>query len=67
MIKSDDEEIITNIIKEFKNHKKLDHKNIVKVFELYIDKTICTIYTIMEIVECKEMFDVISKLSIFLI
>lgn len=46
-------------------HKQLNHENIVKVYELYIDSYSRKIYSIMEFVQCKEMFEVISDLGHF--
>ena len=50
-------------MKEFKNHHKLSHKNIIKVYELYIDVFTRKIYTIMELTEGKEMFEVIINMG----
>jgi len=44
------------IIKEFKNHRRLHHKNIISVYEIYIDYFTKKIYTVMELAECREMF-----------
>ncbi|KAL4500362.1 hypothetical protein ABPG72_003313 [Tetrahymena utriculariae] len=64
MVKTkDEEEVVLNVIREFKNLRELHHPNIVKVYELYVDETKGRIYTIMELVEAKEMFDVISNLG----
>ena len=41
----------------------LKHENIVAVYELYVDQQKKRIYTIMELVEAKEMFDVLAKLG----
>lgn len=43
--------------------KKLDHKNIVKMYEMYIDKTNGIIYTVMEYIKEKEMFEIIRSLG----
>ena len=50
-------------MKEFKNHKNLNHKNIIKVYELYIDYVTKRIYTVMELAECNEMFETIQDLG----
>lgn len=60
-----DDEIKTLVVREFMNHRKLKHKNIVAVHELYIDTMRNKIYTIMELVRCREMFDVIQELGSF--
>ncbi|EGR32644.1 protein kinase domain protein, partial [Ichthyophthirius multifiliis] len=49
------------IKKEFLNLKKLDHQNIVKMYELYIDKTNGCIYTVMELIKGQEIFETIRK------
>lgn len=51
------------IVREFKNHRKLEHKNIIRVFEIYIDYFTKKIYTIMELGECQEMFEVLQDLG----
>jgi len=60
-----DDEIKTLVLKEFKNHRRLQHKNVVRVYELYIDTFKNKIYTVMELVRCREMFDVIQELGSF--
>ncbi len=59
LVKSGDEETIANIILEFKKIHKLNHPNVVKVYELYIDETKGYIYSIMEYIKASEMFCVI--------
>jgi serine/threonine protein kinase len=54
-------ELLKMIVREFDKMKRLDHKNIVKVFELYIDTLKFKAYVIMELVEGKEMLEVIEK------
>lgn len=51
------------MVKEFKNHRKLDHKNIIKVHELYIDYINKRVYIVMELVECKELFEVVKDMG----
>jgi len=59
----DDLEVLTLIVKEFQNQRKLKHKNIIKVYDLYIDYFKKKIYTVMELAECREMFDVLKDLG----
>lgn len=40
---------------------KLDHPNIVKVYELYINEKEGHIYSIMELINSSEMFEVIKR------
>ncbi|KAL4508229.1 hypothetical protein ABPG72_021602 [Tetrahymena utriculariae] len=63
MVKLKDEETVLQVIREFKNIKKLNHPNIVRVYELYVDEIKKRIFTIMELVEACEMFEVIRKLG----
>jgi hypothetical protein len=51
------------MVKEFNNHRKLDHKNIIRVYEMYIDYFTKKIYTIMELAECQEMFEVLQEMG----
>ncbi|KAL4508228.1 hypothetical protein ABPG72_021601 [Tetrahymena utriculariae] len=62
-VKLKDEETVMQVIREFKNIKKLNHPNIVKMYELFVDEVKRRIYTIMELVEAREMFQVIRKLG----
>ena len=41
--------------------RKIDHPNVVKVYELYIDTTKNKIYTIMEYVKAQELFFAIKN------
>jgi len=60
---NNDTELLVLIVNEFKNHHKLSHKNIIKVYELYIDYVTKKIFTIMELADCREMFEVIQNLG----
>jgi len=46
---------------EFENLKRLNHENIVRVHELYIDVVKGKIYTVMELVNCGEIFETIKN------
>ncbi len=48
---------------EFKNQRKLNQKNIIKVYDLYVDYYKKKIYTVMELAECREMFEVLKNLG----
>lgn len=48
---------------EFIHLRELSHENIVKVYEIYIDKQKGRIYTVMELIKGKEMFEVINQLG----
>eukprot|EP00331_Platyophrya_macrostoma_P031731 CAMPEP_0176458890 /NCGR_PEP_ID=MMETSP0127-20121128/32895_1 /TAXON_ID=938130 /ORGANISM="Platyophrya macrostoma, Strain WH" /LENGTH=400 /DNA_ID=CAMNT_0017849611 /DNA_START=236 /DNA_END=1435 /DNA_ORIENTATION=- len=58
-----DDELELLLKKEFIFRRELDHVNVVKVYEMYIDPLKGKIYTIMEIVKGKEMFDVIETIG----
>lgn len=51
------------MLKEFENLKELDHPNIVRVFEVYIDQLKGKVYSIMELINGKEMFEVIHDMG----
>ncbi len=55
-----DLELLTLIIQEFQNLRKLHHKNVIKVYELYVDYYKNKIYTIMELLECGEIAEVLQ-------
>ncbi|CAK74290.1 unnamed protein product (macronuclear) [Paramecium tetraurelia] len=68
IVQTQDDEIIRNMIIEFKSLQKLNHDNIVKVHRLYIDfnngfQSESKAYAIMELVKGQEMFEVINKLG----
>jgi serine/threonine protein kinase len=42
--------------------KHLDHKNIVKVYEVYIDQVSARVYMVMELIKGGELVDMIHKL-----
>lgn len=59
IVRTRDEEISSQLIEEFRNISKLQHKNIVQVFELYIDVHRAKIYSIQELISGGEMFQYI--------
>ena len=74
IVKTSDDETIFNVKKkkrntyffikikyEFENLKRLNHENIVRVQELYIDVLKGKIYTVMELVNGGEMFETIKN------
>jgi len=58
-----DTEILLLHVKEFKNHRKLNHKNIIKVYKLFIDYFTKKAYIVMELAECGEMLETITDLG----
>lgn len=60
IVKTRDVEIIRSVIKEFKHLQMLDHKNIVKLIELYIDFRTNKIHLVMELVQFREMLDILK-------
>ncbi|EAR90042.2 Serine/Threonine kinase domain protein (macronuclear) [Tetrahymena thermophila SB210] len=62
-VRTRDEETIENIKQEFLHLKQLNHPNIVKVYELYIDNLSGKIHSVMELINGKEMFEVIHELG----
>lgn len=63
IVNTRDDEIISQLINEFKNLSKLNHPNIVKVYELYIDYDHGKVYSLQELIRGKEMFAHISSLG----
>ena len=43
--------------------KRLDHKNIVKVYKVYIDYINANVYTVMELIKGKELVDILHKME----
>eukprot|EP01017_Pseudomicrothorax_dubius_P014052 TRINITY_DN1645_c0_g2_i3.p1 TRINITY_DN1645_c0_g2~~TRINITY_DN1645_c0_g2_i3.p1 ORF type:complete len:476 (+),score=63.62 TRINITY_DN1645_c0_g2_i3:251-1678(+) len=58
-----DLEIILALKKEFINLKRLDHENIVKVYELYYNTHTHVMNLVMELADGKELFEMISELG----
>ncbi|CAD8174500.1 unnamed protein product [Paramecium octaurelia] len=68
IVQTQDDEIIRNMILEFKSMFKLQHENIVKVHKLYVDfnngfQSESKAYVVMELIKGKEMFEVINELG----
>ncbi|CAK76827.1 unnamed protein product (macronuclear) [Paramecium tetraurelia] len=68
IVQTQDDEIIRNMILEFKSMFKLQHENIVKVHKLYIDfndgfQSESKAHVVMELIKGKEMFEVINELG----
>ncbi|KAM3146386.1 hypothetical protein pb186bvf_001355 [Paramecium bursaria] len=66
IVKTDDEEIVKNMILEFKNLRKLSHPNIVQMEQLFVQwnegfQATGTVCVIMEKVNGREMFEVIQQ------
>lgn len=63
IIKSRDDELVSNVKKEFEKLKELQHGNIISVHELIIDKMLGAIYLVMELFKGKEMFELLSDIG----
>ncbi|CAD8099180.1 unnamed protein product [Paramecium sonneborni] len=68
IVQTQDDEIIRNMIIEFKRLIKLSHENIVKVHKLYVDfdnsfQSESKAYVVMELIEGQEMFEVLNSLG----
>lgn len=61
MLKKEKYLLFIKIKYEFENLKRLNHENIVRVQELYIDVLKGKIYTVMELVNGGEMFETIKN------
>jgi len=65
IIKSRDEELVSNVLKEFEKLRTLEHTNIVSVHELIIDRLLGAIYLVMELFEGREMFELLSDIGCY--
>ena len=65
IIKSRDDELVHNVKKEFDKLKSLEHANVIKVYELIIDKLLGAIYLVMELFEGGEMFELLSDIGYY--
>jgi serine/threonine protein kinase len=63
IMKTRDEEMIYQIKEEFRFMRELDHENIIKVYELYIDTDHARVYLVMEYMKGIEMFEYIQKID----
>ncbi|CAK66762.1 unnamed protein product (macronuclear) [Paramecium tetraurelia] len=66
IVATQDDEIIRNMIHEFKRLIKLSHANIVKAYKMYLDfdngfQSESQAYVILELIKGKEMFEVINE------
>lgn len=65
IIKSRDEELVMNVVKEFEKLKTLEHHNIIRVHELIIDKLLGAMYLVMELFKGREMFELLSDIGFY--
>lgn len=63
IIKSRDDELVSNVLKEYEKLKSLGHTNIISVHELIIDNLLGAIYMVMELFNGKEMFELLSDIG----
>ncbi|CAK94607.1 unnamed protein product (macronuclear) [Paramecium tetraurelia] len=66
IVATQDDEIIRNMIIEFKRLVQLSHDNIVKAYKMYLDfdtgfQSESQAFVVMELIHGKEMFEVISE------
>lgn len=60
-VRSVDPEILRTTRLEFELMKMLRHENVINVFSLFLDDTKGRIYTVMELVNAREMFSFICE------
>lgn len=65
IMRTDDEEKMNSAKNEFNIMKKLKHQNIVEVKEIFVDLFKHQIYTLMEFIDGKELFDTIVESGAF--
>lgn len=65
IMRTDDEEKMNAAKSEFNLMKKLNHENIVEVKEIFVENFKHRIYTLMEYIDGKELFDTIVEEGAF--
>jgi len=65
IIRTDDLELTQVFKKEYQVLKKLNHINIVKVYDLFVDPARGKIHIVMELIKGKHMFDAISEIGTY--
>jgi calcium-dependent protein kinase len=66
VVKTSELEMLLQLKNEFVNLRKLDHPNVIKVYELYFDMKQHRAYLVMEYVEDhRELFEAIQEMGKF--
>lgn len=65
IVRTRDMELLLNLKNEFVNLKRLDHANIVKVYELHYDPKTSRVYIVMELVKGREMLEHLQELGAY--
>jgi serine/threonine protein kinase len=65
VMRTGDEERFIAAQMEYELMKKLDHRNIVKAEDIYLERESGCIYTVMEMIDGKEMFEMISEIGAY--
>jgi len=65
VVRTRDMELLLNLKNEFSNLKRLDHPNIVKVFELHYDPKTAKVYIVQELVKGREMLEMLQELGAY--
>lgn len=63
IVRTSELEIVLQVKNEFLHLKRLDHPNVIKVYELYYSPSLHRIYLVMEYVEGKEMFEALQDMG----
>lgn len=63
MIQTRDEEMVLNMKAEFEHITKLQHENVIRVYELIVDNRNGTVHLIMELFEGKELFTLLAEVG----
>jgi serine/threonine protein kinase len=65
IVREEDEEKILAHKNEFKIMERLNHPNVVRSFEMFINDQKKEVYQVMQYIEGKEVFDLISELGAY--
>lgn len=63
IIQTRDDEMLLNMKNEFRHLCKLKNENVIKVYELIVDKRNGTVYLIMEFFKGKELFVLLTEIG----
>lgn len=63
IFRSRDDEMLSNVRREFKHLKNLKHRNVIETKELYINKKEGEVSLVLEFFDAKEMFELISDVG----
>ena len=63
LIQTRDDEMVLNMKAEFEHVAKLQHENVVRVYELIVDARNGTVHLVMELFQGKELFALLTEVG----